>query len=298
MRESLRGYALGVLYLASQSGKSAQIKDELDAFGRLLGSQELLADVISDPSISSRKRQAILDDLLSSKVDPLVVRLLATFVGTENPRSVVESIFQLTRMLRGDDGVQIDGGMATSGRIAGFSQALLESLDGKPDIAQVEDELFRFARTIETNSRLRRVLSGIGSDSIQRRGIVADLLSTKSHPVTLEIALFAAASDRLRDFVEVLDAIVARAAEIRNRKVANVRSAIELSPSQIDQISQALTRATGTEVEMRTSVDPSLIGGVVAVVGDTIFDGSIRNRIEQLRVRLGLPATVKSRERI
>ncbi len=297
MRESLRGYAQGILYLARNSGKSGQVVDELGAFDRLLGSQEMLSEVISDPSVSPTKRQSILGDLLASKVDPLVVRLLQAVVGTEEPRAVLDSISELVRLTSGEDVISLDGGFATTGRIAGYSQALLESIDGTGDLEIVESELFEFARIVESDSRLRKILSGLGSEAEQRKSLVASLLEGKTHALTLRITEFAASTDRLRDFVEVLDSVVERAAKLRNRRVAVIQSAAELTQGQIDQISAALARAMGVEVEMRTSVNPSLVGGVVAVVGDTVFDGSVRRRIEQLRVRLGLPATVKSRER-
>jgi F-type H+-transporting ATPase subunit delta len=297
VRESLRGYAQGVLYLASRAEKHDQVVDELREFNNLLASQEMLAEVISDPSVPAKKRQAILGDLLVSKVDPLVIRLLQAFVGTEEPRSVLDAIGELVRLTSGEEIPTLDGGFATVGRIAGYSQALLESIDETGGLEQVEGELFRFARIVESDLRLRRVLSGVGSDSRQRKLLVTALLSGKANEITLTIAEFAASTDRLRDFVEVLDSVVARAARLRHRKVAVVQSATELTEDQMDQISAALSRAVGSDVEMRTSVNPSLVGGVVAVVGDTVFDGSVRRRIEQLRVRLGLPATVKSRER-
>ncbi len=297
MRESLRGYAQGILYLAKSAGKDGQVIEELRAFHRLLATQEMLAEVISDPSVPPKKRQAILGDLLASKVDALVIRLLQALVGTEEPRSVLDSIAELVRLTSGEEVMDLDGGFATTGRIAGYSQALLESLDGTPDLELVEAQLFSFSRIVENDPRLRKVLSGIGSEPQQRKSLVTALLSGKSHAITLQIAEFAASTDRLRDFVEVLDSVVERAARLRHRKVAVVQSATELTQAQMDQISEALSRAVGSEVEMRASVNPSLVGGVVAVVGDTVFDGSVRRRIEQLRVRLGLPATVKSRER-
>jgi F-type H+-transporting ATPase subunit delta len=298
VRESLRGYALGILSLAEKQGKGAQVVDEVRAFSRLLGSQEMLAEVISDPSIPARKRQAILKELLNGKVDTLVLHLLETFVGTENPRAVVETISGLAQILAGDGDLVLSGGFATSGRADGFSQALLESLEGSSDLERVEEDIFRFARIIESYPQVRRALSGVGSVARQRADLASSLVLGKCHLISLEIILFCCSIDRIRDIVEVFDSVALRAAGIRERKIAKVESAAELTKEQISQIAAALERAIGSKVEVRTSVDPSLIGGAVAVVGDTVFDGSVRNRIEQLRVRLGLPATVKSRERI
>lgn len=297
MRESLRGYALGIFYLAHEADEKRRIVDELASFGRLLKTQPNLAEVITDTSLTPRKRQAILGELLFSKVDPLTSHLLQAVVGTESSRLVLDSIADLVAMAASEDSGELTGGFSSSGRIDGYAQALLESISDMSALAKVEEELFDFARIVESNLSVRRVLSGIGSDARQRVGLTSALVLGKMSNIAYAIAVFAASADRIRDFVEVMDSVVNRAAEIRSRRIADVRSATELSQDQIAQISAALAKAVGSEVEMRTSVDPSLVGGVVAVVGDTVFDGSVRNKLEQLRVRLGLPATANSRER-
>jgi F-type H+-transporting ATPase subunit delta len=65
--------------------------------------------------------------------------------------------------------------------------------------------------------------------------------------------------------------------------VAEVRSAIDLSEDQRRRLADALGAATGKQVEVRVIVDPSVIGGIVAQVGDTVIDGSVRSRLDQLK---------------
>jgi F-type H+-transporting ATPase subunit delta len=65
-----------------------------------------------------------------------------------------------------------------------------------------------------------------------------------------------------------------------------VRSAIELTPEQAERLREALNRATGKDVEVKVVVDPSVLGGVVARVGDLVIDGSVRHRLEQLREQI------------
>jgi F-type H+-transporting ATPase subunit delta len=68
--------------------------------------------------------------------------------------------------------------------------------------------------------------------------------------------------------------------------VGEVRTAIPLDDEQRRRLTEALERATGKKIELKVIVDPSVVGGIVARVGDTVIDGSIRHRLEQLREAL------------
>jgi F-type H+-transporting ATPase subunit delta len=65
--------------------------------------------------------------------------------------------------------------------------------------------------------------------------------------------------------------------------VAEVRSATPLDNRQRNALEKALGEATGKKVEVKVLVDPSIIGGVVAKIGDTVIDGSVKRRLQQLR---------------
>jgi F-type H+-transporting ATPase subunit delta len=65
-----------------------------------------------------------------------------------------------------------------------------------------------------------------------------------------------------------------------------VRSATPLSGAQQERVRAALARSVGHDVELAVEVDGSLIGGLVAQVGDRVFDGSLRTQLRQLRARL------------
>jgi len=67
---------------------------------------------------------------------------------------------------------------------------------------------------------------------------------------------------------------------------ADVSSAAELNPAERDEIAQQLSRVTSKQVRTRFAVEPALIGGVVARVGSTVYDGSVRGQLAQLKRRL------------
>jgi F-type H+-transporting ATPase subunit delta len=63
-------------------------------------------------------------------------------------------------------------------------------------------------------------------------------------------------------------------------------SAQELSPATLDRVRRSLEQRTGKKVILKSTVDPDLIGGVIARVGDLVLDGSVRTQLAELRTRL------------
>jgi F-type H+-transporting ATPase subunit delta len=67
---------------------------------------------------------------------------------------------------------------------------------------------------------------------------------------------------------------------------AEISSAVELSAAQKTELAKTLGRLTGKRIEPKYSLDPALLGGAIARVGDTIYDGSLRSRLAEMRARL------------
>jgi F-type H+-transporting ATPase subunit delta len=76
------------------------------------------------------------------------------------------------------------------------------------------------------------------------------------------------------------------AEEAAGRVRGEVVSATPLDPAQLDRIRSALARRLGRELDLAIRVDPALLGGLVARVGDLVFDGSLRTQLAQLRAQL------------
>ena len=168
-------------------------------------------------------------------------------------------------------------------RIDAYAAALFEVARAEGSVSEVEDELFRFARTLEGNDELRSVLTDEAVPVARRQGVVEDLLGGKASPVTTNLVSFVVGAGRARQLPQIIDKLVQRAAAEKDRAVAEVRSAIPLSDDQRQRLAEALGRATGKAVEVKVVVDPSVLGGIVAQIGDTVIDGSIRARLDQLR---------------
>ena len=170
----------------------------------------------------------------------------------------------------------------TSERSHAYAEALLAVARAEGATEQVGDELFRFARVLETNDELRTTLTDQQLPVSRRQQIVEDLLGERAHPITTTLISMVVGAGRARDLPVIIDDLVALSAAEGNKEVAEVRSAVELSDDQKQRLVTALEAATGKQVELKVIVDPSVLGGLVAQVGDTVIDGSVRSRLQQL----------------
>jgi F-type H+-transporting ATPase subunit delta len=171
-------------------------------------------------------------------------------------------------------------------RIDGYARALFEVARADGTLEEVEDELFRFARSFESTESLRTALTDDSIPASRRQGIVEDLLGESATPTTVQLISLVVGLGHGNDLVSIIDALVARASASKNLALAEVRSAVALSEDQQNRLRAALANATGQQVNLKVVVDPKVIGGIVATVGDTVIDGSIRTRVDQLKARL------------
>lgn len=170
--------------------------------------------------------------------------------------------------------------------IRGYAEALYAVAEAEGELDIVEDELYVFAKALETHGDLREALHDPALPVENKEGLVRDLLGGRANPNTLNSILFLLHQGRARDLEAILEAFSRVAAGRRNRQLAEVRSAVPLDATQQARLAEALSRATGKAVEVKVVVDPRVIGGIVAKVGDEVFDGTVRTRLEEARDRL------------
>jgi len=176
--------------------------------------------------------------------------------------------------------------MTDSDKVAVWADALLRIAGAEGGLDRSEDELFKVARTFEANDELRATLTDIAIPIERRAGVVEELLGKRAAPLTTAVVTFIVEAGRAHDLPAIIDAFVARAAELRSEAVAEVRTAFPLDATQQARLAEALSTATNRKVTVKVVIDPTVLGGIVARVGDTVIDGSVRSRLEQLRESL------------
>ena len=168
-------------------------------------------------------------------------------------------------------------------RTSAYARAMFDVARAEGDLARIGDELFRFARALEGSDELREALTDPHLPASRRQQIVEDLLGGKADPSTIALVGMAVGTGRARELPAIIDSLVAMSAAQANRAVAEVRSAIDLSDDQRTRLAAAIESATGKQVEVKVVVDPTILGGIVTTVGDTVLDGSVRTRLERLK---------------
>jgi F-type H+-transporting ATPase subunit delta len=171
--------------------------------------------------------------------------------------------------------------------IHGYAEALFSVVRAEDELDRVEDELFRFGKLLESNYELKQALSDQNLERAQRSKVLEELLADKVSPHTLGLLTFIVAQGRARQLPQILEEVSELAAQARNSVVAEVRSAVPLDDDQRAQLAEALGKATGKKVDVRVLVDPSVVGGVVARIGDTVIDGTVRHKLDQLKEQVG-----------
>ena len=171
-------------------------------------------------------------------------------------------------------------------RIDGYAQAIFDIARSEGSLETVENELFQFSQLFQGNEQLREKLTDQTLPVEKRQAIVEDLLGQKVSHVTVNIISFIVGAGRARELPEIVNRLVERVAAERQREVAEVRTAIMLDDEQRRRLTEALEKATGKQIELKVIQDPSVLGGVIARVGDTVIDGTVRRRLDQLRESL------------
>lgn len=177
--------------------------------------------------------------------------------------------------------------MATEDQIDGYAAAILEIARAEGQLGAVGDELFSIARTFESSSELQEALTDPRLPVERKQAIISDLLGTKASSLTVNLINFVVGVGKSRELPAIADRVVQMAAAGRQKVVAEVRSATDLDAETIAEIERKLGAATGKNIEAKLVVDPSIIGGIVAKVGDTVIDGSVKGRLADLREQFG-----------
>lgn len=171
--------------------------------------------------------------------------------------------------------------------IQGYAEALFSVARAEGVLPTVEDELYGFGKALETNTDLREALTDAALPADRKKAVIGDLLGERANPVTVNLLGFVVDAGRARELPRIVDHLAKVAAGERDHVLAEVRTAVELSDAQRERIGQALSQATGRTVDVKVVVDPSVVGGIVARVGDEVFDGSVSSRLESAKQHLG-----------
>lgn len=167
-----------------------------------------------------------------------------------------------------------------------YARALFEVGTGKGTEEQLCREVEDLAASYDSSRELSEALSNPIFPQSRRRAVLAALLERAgASPHARNFALLLVERDRMPFLPSIARELRLMVDEKAGRVRAEITSAKPLTGEQTARIVTLLERATGKQVVAQTSAEPELLGGVVTRLGDTVYDGSVRTQLAQMRER-------------
>jgi F-type H+-transporting ATPase subunit delta len=259
VRERLHGFADDADPAAVRT-----LSEELFAVVGLLAREPVLRRHVSDASTPPDARRRLIEQVLSGKVGRPTLDVLGDAVAGRwsRPVDLVDGVEALARQ----------------------AALAVAQLDGS--IEEVEDELFRFGRILQAQSRLRVLLADPGAPADKRVELLDAVIGGKVRPVTEQLVRQLVAAPRGRSLENEVVALSELAAAQRDRSVAHVQTAVALSAQQESRLEQALAAIYRRQIALQVEIAPQVLGGLRIRVGDEIIDGSVASRLASVRQRL------------
>jgi F-type H+-transporting ATPase subunit delta len=233
---------------------------EMFAVVDALEASPTLRRAVTDPGRPEGARRALVHGLLDGKVDKAVVDLVAE-----------------SATLRWAGGRTFAAALERQA-----VRAQLIVADRRGELDDTEDQLFRFARLVESNPELRNLLADRAIELDKRQELLEGLLRGRANDATIILAKRAVVA-RERTFGHTIEGYVTLAAAQKNRALATVRVAKALSSDQRSRLRAALSKQIGRDVAIQEVVDPDILGGMRVEIGDEVFEGTVAGRLEAAR---------------
>ena len=237
---------------ASASELSTQLFFAADVFA----TNTSLRRAFADPSRDAAAKSALVKDLFGKSLSATAVELLSK-VSTLRWSAGGDIVYVLEQLA-----IEAEASAANIGN----------------DLDTVESQFFELSRTVAENFELRKALVGPGT--IAAKGaLVTELLSKKASESTTRLAVALVSGLRGRSIEAAFADYLFGLANRRNRLIALVRVASQITDLQKTRLAAAIEKQVGQPISINIQVDSSILGGVSVKFADELVDGSISNRL-------------------
>lgn len=258
--------ARDALAARAERDSSDELSSQLLAVSTALAHTPTLRGALADAGTDVEARQALARSAFSSQLGEVTLEVVLDAVGRRwtNAVDLVDAVEGL-----------------------GFEAAFI-SAERAGRLDTVEDELFRVERMLANDVPLARTMSDRLVPDDTKAALMRDLLDGQADAYTTRLVGHVVANLRGRRLDAVLNDLVSQSARRRERLLANVKVAAPITDEQERRLEAALTRIYRHTIELQVEVDPEVLGGVAVRIGDEVIDGTVANRLEQARRRLGV----------
>jgi ATP synthase F0 subunit b len=249
-----------------QTTELTSLAGDLAAVAKLLARETILTRHLADPADDPSPKLGLLETLLEGKVGDTALEVLKTAVSGRwsTDANLVDAVEHVARL------------------------ALLVRAEREDQADEVEEQLFRFGRILDSQPRLTTLLSDYTAPSVGRLKLLEDVLESGSGVNPTAAGLLSQTVKLLRGeradeaVIDLAELAVARRGEV----VAHVGAAAELSDAQRTRLTELLTRIYGHPVSVQLHISPELLGGLNIAVGDEVIDGTLSSRLAAAETKL------------
>ncbi len=245
----------------SGGADAVRVGGDLFMVAQLLRSEPGLRRIATDVSVEAPAKQELVRQLLTGKVDPVVLDLVSSAVGRR---------WTLTRDLA--DVIERLGEVSTV-KSAGA------------DSSRLSEELFEVQQLVAQNPELRDALSDANRSTDDKAALVRSLLEGKALSATVTLVQQSLAGT-YRTVGVALSSYQKVAAEVAGKSAATVRVAHALSATDRQRLADVLTTQYGRAIHLNVIVDPEVVGGISVEIDDDVIDGTIAGRLDDARRKL------------
>ena len=239
------------------AGDVTTLAADLFAIVATLDSSAPLRRALTDASRSSADKSALVKDLFGSKVGSASLALLTQLAEQKwsSPSDLGDVVEQLA--------VEAEASAAN----------LANELD------RLEDELFAFSRVVIANGELRQNLNAQKYSTAAKQALVESLTKSKVSASTSRVLAHLVAGLRGRNIESTFSFYASAITARRERVIAHVRTAVQLSDSQREKLASTLASKIGQPVRVNIEIDPTVLGGVSIRFADELIDATIVSRL-------------------
>ena len=238
------------------AASASELSTHLFFAAGVLSKNTSIRRAFADPSRDAAAKAALVQDLFAKHVGALALGIL-TDVSTLRWSSAGDLVHVLEQL-------------------AIEAEATGANLNSELD--RVEDELFETSALIVDNFELRKALVGTGTPEA-KSALVTEVLAKKASASTVRLAVALVTSLRGRSIEAAFADYLFGLANRRNRLIAVIRVASEITDVQKSRLASAIEKQVGQPIRVNVQVDPSILGGVSVKFADELVDGSVSHRL-------------------
>ena len=238
------------------SAAASELSTQLFFAADVLSKNTSLRRAFADPSRDAASKGALVKDLFGKSLNALALEILTDVAALR-----WSSAGDLVHVLE---------------QLAIEAEASAANINNELD--RVEDELFETSHIVIDNFELRKALVGTGTPEA-KSALISEVLAKKASPSTVKLAVALVTSLRGRSIEAAFADYLFGLANRRNRLIAVIRVASDISDAQKSRLATAIEKQVGQPIRVNLEVDPSILGGVSVKFADELVDGSVSNRL-------------------